>query len=81
MSVRSLDTILREADACTEFEPLHTLWKEIVATKYERSLVDLQFAEEHLVELAKKMGARHGAETRAMVEPFLNAIGIRFKKP
>ena len=78
---RTLSEILRDADAATEVSELQACWKEIMDTRYQRPLVDLEFAREHLVGLAGAMGARDGAELRSVVEPGFNAMGIYFKKP
>lgn len=68
--MRSLTDILKEADKATELSDLSRLWEEIVKNKYRFSLVQLQYAKEHLGRLAGDMGKKDAT----MLRPLFNQI-------
>ncbi|MDN3688701.1 hypothetical protein [Cyclobacterium jeungdonense] len=68
--IRSISEILKEADATDELTVLSDSWKEIVANIEHYPLVEIRFAKEHLVGLAKKMAKEHAE----MMMPFFNSL-------
>ncbi len=49
---RSITEILKDADSSTDLQVLINLWNEIANNKYKYPLVEIQFANEHIRELA-----------------------------
>ena len=53
--VRSLNHILKDADEATELQVLIDLWNEVANNKYEFSLTQIWYANEHIRKLALKV--------------------------
>ena len=51
---RTITEILKEADLKNDLQDLINLWNEIANNKYQYSLVQIRFANEHIRELALK---------------------------
>lgn len=51
---RPLSDILKDADTATELQTLIDLWNELAYKKYSYTLVQLNFANEHIRELVLK---------------------------
>ena len=74
---RSLSIILREADAAVELGVLSDLWKELRDNRKQYSLVELEYAAEHMEGLAREMARRDAALIKPLFEQLL---GVRFKR-
>ena len=51
---RSINEILKEADSTNDLKGLIYLWNEIANDKYQYTLIQIRFANEHIRELALK---------------------------
>ena len=52
---RTFDSILKDADKENTLQGLIDLWNEIANNKYNYTLAQLRFANEHISNLSKKM--------------------------
>lgn len=53
-ATRSLNEILKDADAAGDLQSLINLWNELAENKYQYTLVQIRFANEYIGELALK---------------------------
>lgn len=72
VSVRTITEILKDADEAKSMNQLLKLEKELVNNKYKYSLVDLQFAKEHLNGLINNIWNRDCKKIAEFTDLFKN---------
>ena len=68
--MRSLSEILIDADAADDIRVLNYCWMEIYVNRRKYTLAEIDFAKEHLLDLAKKLAKRHAQ----LIVPYIKKL-------
>jgi len=72
--MRTITEILKEADVTDDIDVISNAWKEIKLNLKKYPLCDIQFAKEHLNNLAGALGTKHAKQVKPFVQPLLDIL-------